>query len=327
MLREPVDYTPAVSVTQLGMVEAMESLDAKWPEAHTDPQKMATLGASLWELIGIGSIRIPFCLTVQAEALGSKVRLGTINIQPQITEPLITSADQLKIPEDFLERGRIPVVLEVIKILKKKYGDKLPILVGYEGPMTLAGHLVSTEKFLVWLIRNRDEVKEILERATEANILYTEALFKAGADVVVPCDPNASPDLIPPPDFKEFMVPCFRHLTSSVKGYFVLHICGKTKKIIKDMAETGVHALSVEDKVDIREAKEDAGDKVSIIGNVSTSKTIFMGKPEEVKEESKKALEAGVDLLAPSCGIPPISPLNNIKAMVDAVKEYYNLPS
>ncbi|MCP8308066.1 MAG: MtaA/CmuA family methyltransferase [archaeon] len=325
LLGKPKDYTPPTCVTQIALVESMEAFNAKWPEAHKDPQKMATLGVSLYKLAELETARIPFCLTVIADALGAKVDLGTIDIQPSVKEHPFASADQVKIPEDFLERGRIPVVLEATKILKEKWGNTLPILVGFEAPITLAGHLVGTERLLIWMIKKRNEVKELLKKTTEADVIYVNALLKAGADVLVPCDPTASPDMISPLDFRELVKPNLIELMKSVKGYFVLHICGKTKPIVKDMAETGAHGISIEDKVDIRYAKEAAGDKAKIIGNVSTSKTIFMGTPDEVKEEAKKVLDAEVDLLAPACGIPPISPLDNIKALVTAVKEYYKL--
>jgi [methyl-Co(III) methanol-specific corrinoid protein]:coenzyme M methyltransferase len=39
---------------------------------------MALLGASLHALAGLEAARIPFCLTVQAEALGCAVEFGTM---------------------------------------------------------------------------------------------------------------------------------------------------------------------------------------------------------------------------------------------------------
>lgn len=62
-----------------------------------------------------------------------------------------------------------------------------------------------------------------------------------------------------------------------------------------------------------------------IIGNISTSQTLFTGSVEDVKSEVKKVLDEGVDILAPSCGIAPLSPIANIKAMVEARNEYFNI--
>lgn len=39
-----------------------------------------------------------------------------------------------------------------------------------------------------------------------------------------------------------------------------------------------------------------------------------------MKAEAKKAIEAGVDLLEPGCGIAPLTPLVNVKVFVEAAK-------
>ncbi|MDD2439361.1 MAG: uroporphyrinogen decarboxylase family protein, partial [Methanosarcinaceae archaeon] len=35
------------------------------------------------------------------------------------------------------------------------------------------------------------------------------------------------------------------------------------------------------------------------------------------------ALEEGIEVLAPGCGIAPMTPLKNVKALVEARDEYY----
>jgi [methyl-Co(III) methanol-specific corrinoid protein]:coenzyme M methyltransferase len=99
----------------------------------------------------------------------------------------------------------------------------------------------------------------------------------------------------------------------------VLHICGGVQKIIKDMAETGFDALSIEEKVDVAAAKKVIGPRPTLVGNVSAARTLLSGTPEQVKEECKRAIAAGIDVLAPGCGIAPRSPLENIRAFVGAV--------
>ena len=50
---EDVEVKPVISVTQAGIIEAMEQTNASWPEAHTNPEQMAILGSSLHELAGL----------------------------------------------------------------------------------------------------------------------------------------------------------------------------------------------------------------------------------------------------------------------------------
>ena len=115
--------------------------------------------------------------------------------------------------------------------------------------------------------------------------------------------------------------PYLTDIANNLKGLKVLHICGRTDRILKDIAETGYDGLSLEIE-DIRSMKSIVGN-TRILGNVSSQKTLFSGSPEQVKAEAKKALDSGVDLLEPNCGISPTTPLQNIKAMVEARNEYF----
>ena len=72
-----------------------------------------------------------------------------------------------------------------------------------------------------------------------------------------------------------------------------------------------------------RKAKEVIGDRARFVGNISSPFTLLPGPIDKIKAEAKQALEEGVDVLAPGCGIAPMTPLENIKAMVAARDEYY----
>ena len=171
----------------------------------------------------------------------------------------------------------------------------------------------------MWLIRKPDYVKKIVDFTTEIIIEYSKAQYRAGSDIVQVAEPTASLSMISPPMFKEFAQPALIKIANSLGGLRVLHICGKTLNIVPDLAKLGFDGLSLEE--DIAQVKRLVGD-VKVLGNVSSSKTLVFGSPDDVKAEVRKALEAGVDLLEPNCGISPITPLKNIKAMVEARNEF-----
>jgi [methyl-Co(III) methanol-specific corrinoid protein]:coenzyme M methyltransferase len=190
----------------------MEKVGAYWPAAHSDPEQMVKLGVSLYKLTGLETARIPFCLTVQAEAMECKINMGTVDRQPSVAGHPATPPEE--VPSDFLERGRIPAVLKATELLRQ-YPD-LPKIVGMEGPITLAGHLVGVEKLMISLIKQRDAVVKVVDICTKANIEYAKALLDAGAEVIVPCDPTASPEPMSPKDFGSIAKPKLKELANVI---------------------------------------------------------------------------------------------------------------
>ncbi|MBC7085854.1 MAG: MtaA/CmuA family methyltransferase [Methanomethylovorans sp.] len=322
---EEVDKVPVLSVTQTAIVELMDKTGAAWPAAHSDAKLMAELAYASYEVCGLEGVRAPYCLTVLAQAMGCEVNMGTKNRQPSVTgHPYQDGIANLKMPDNLLSQGRIPAVLEAMKILKEKTDGKVPVIAGMEGPITLASDLCGVKKFMKWSIKDKASYNAILDFATEACITYANALADAGADVISVPDPVCSPDLMSPDAFKADLKPRLQKFAAAVKVPMILHICGDVTAIIPDMADCGFVSISIEEKVkDLAGAKAKVAGKVTICGNVSSPFSLLQGTPEKVKEDAKKALEAGVDVLAPGCGIAPDTKISNLQAMVEARNEFY----
>lgn len=325
-----VDRIPCLSVTQTGTVELMDRTGAVWPSAHSDPEKMADLALAGHEIAGLEAIRYPYCLTVLAEIMGCSVRMGTKEIQPSVlSHPFSKGPENLKIPENLIERGRIPAVLRATEILKTRTGDltngEVPLIAGVEGPLTVFIHLAEMKNCLIWTIKKPDYFDTLMETCTEICIEYANALFEHGADVV--CMPDGGiigSGMVSPSVLENSVKPCYERFCKNVEGPKILHICGDTLHSLKTLSECGFDAISIEEKVSIKAAKESVGDRAGIIGNISPSRTLLFGTPASVKAEAKQCLSEGVDILSPGCGIAPRTPLANIRALVEARDEWYN---
>jgi len=304
-------------------MESMEEIGVYWPEAHSDAKKMAKLSASTYDLTGLEIVGVPYCLTIEAEALGCFTEIGARKDSiPQVTGTPYTEIDQIKIPDNLLTVKRVPVILEAINILKDQVGDTLPVVAGMTGPFTMACYLGGIESVLKGLIRKPDKYMGFIELAAEVGVIYAQALMDAGADVISIADPSASPDMISPRMFRGMVKPAIMRIVDAIGGASFLHICCNSSPILMDMAETGVDSISVDDKVDIKEAKQLLEGETKITGNVSSNVTLALKKPNDVLAESRIAIDAGVDILAPSCGIAPMTPNKNIKALVEAARTY-----
>ena len=88
------------------------------------------------------------------------------------------------------------------------------------------------------------------------------------------------------------------------------------------LADTGVHVVEPLDPaggVSVADAKRRIGDRVALMGGLSTL-TLSNGTPEEVRAEAiQKCREGGPHgyILAAGCMVPPETPLENLQAMVD----------
>ncbi len=316
-----VDRPPVLSPNQTATVEQMDSLGIYFPDAYSDAHKMATLASAAWEQVGLEGIGVPFCQTVEAEIFGLEVKWGKRKTDiPEAPFKGYSTPDGVEVPENFLERGRIPVVLEAIEILKERYGDEVPIMGHVIGPFSLAAHLANMEKILKMSIKNPVLVKEFTNLGLEAIAEYANAMLDRGADAIVIENMFASVDIMGVKGYVNFAQPFDRELIRKIKGPTILHICGDGTKIIDKMIETGATCLSIDSKTDAGLAVKASRGRASIMGNIDTVYALAFGTPEEVVAETRRAIEAGIDIIAPGCAISPLTPNRNLRAMVETVK-------
>jgi hypothetical protein len=177
-----LDRPPVVCFTQSVTVDVMEAAKVHWPEAHSDAHKMAELSCAIPKVLGLESVRMPYCLTVEAEIMGCKINLGGQDRTPMLKEHKYHEDDPIELPDNIAEIGRAKVVVDAIKLAKKKVGHEYPIVVGTTGPVTIAGHLVGTEHLLMWMMVNPSEVNRFVAAAAQLERAYIKALAEAGAD-------------------------------------------------------------------------------------------------------------------------------------------------
>ena len=309
-----VVWVPTVGVS----VEAMKQVDAGWPNSHWEPKKMARAAASTFELTGVPCCTVPFCLTLEGEALGAPLDKGTEITQPQIMEHLEMGFDEFELPQNFLERGRIPAVLEAISLLAASQRDIQPVNVKVTGPFTTACAVFGAERVLLATLEEPDAVKRVLDLMAEAAIALARASIKAGVDTITISDPVASGDLLSGDQYAEFARPYEAKVFAAIGDVPTsLHICGYTKDLMPHIPSTGTMSFSFEEKVEVKEAKPLLG-AVRAIGNVAPVRALLNGGPEDVLRESNKCFEDGIDLLSSGCAVPPLTKLDNLRAMAAA---------
>jgi uroporphyrinogen decarboxylase len=255
---------------------------------------------------------------------------------PYIENTIKLSRDDLKktFVEDPKNDPRLQVFWQVLDGLLEEVGDEVGIGVACEGPLTATGRIIGVDNILKSLVRDPDYAHAVIGKVTEAEIAIIESLkgYEVG---FMTMDPVSSGSLISRAHYLEFAQPYQRKLFEAMERVSgskpMLHICGNTAKILKDMAETNAGMLSIDNILDLEFVKKEVGDIIPITGNVKPSETMLLGTPEDVVADLKECLRKGWDSPAgyvPSfgCGLPIDTPMENLYTLFDAVREYGKYP-
>ena len=309
-----VDRPPVGSVTSVANVEQMEMTGAFFPDAHLDGEKMARLAAGAHDILGYDAIMPYFSVQAEAAALGCEMDWGDVENMPVERSHPWSEPAEVRIPDDFLDKPSIKAVLDAIRILRRKYGHRVAIVGKVMGPWTLSYHVHGVQEFLIKTILDPDTVRGFLDRLKEVTVLFGVAQIQAGADVLCIAD-HATGDLVGPWTYRDFLLPYHKELTQRLGCPTVLHICGDTLDRMGYICESGFDCFHFDSKVDAQDAVQEIAGRISLIGNVNNPEILLNGTPDQVAEQTRYAMQAGVQVIGPECAIPLRTPLENLKAI------------
>jgi uroporphyrinogen decarboxylase len=256
---------------------------------------------------------------------------------PAIIDHKLKKLDDLKeLDLEMVRRQNDPwfqLNYEACQICTDRVGDEVGVNISTPGPFTAASSLYPVEKLLKATRKQPEKVHELMRFVTDAIKIVIEEFNKIGGGTFL-CDPIASGNIVKKKEYREFVLPYTKEISDYVHslnkgmGY---HICGDTTSITEDMLEAGCDMLSVDTKVPLSYAKEVAGSKVPIIGNVDPINIMMLGTQEEVTENLKQNLRDCWDspkgyIVSTGCDIPINSPLENIDTFMDGVRKYAKYP-
>lgn len=303
-------------------------------EYHNSAHNMAGAQILAYRTYGHDFVGVGPGHTGIAEALGTKMAFPH-DSTPFVAEFALansTDLNALEIP-DPNRAGRLPLFLEALDILKAGVGHEVPIGFVIGGPLSTAYSLRGAEALMRDLYQRPDFVHDLLDLCVRSSIPLLREVSKRGAGIVI-VDPVSSSSLISPGQFRKFSLPYLKQLIGAIREFApppVLHICGDTRKVLADMAESGAGGLSLDNAIDLEVAKREVGSRVLLIGNVNPAESMYRGTPETVRLDVKNCLKKAYDsprgfLLALGCELPIRTPPENVHAFVDAARRYGAYP-
>lgn len=304
------------------IVDIMKKTGHILPDAHKTPELMTELASDVKEYTGFENFGVPFCMTVEAEVLGSEINFGSLECEPKIQKEVFPSVDKVEfLPLGTMSKApRVGAVVNTIYNLSKRNPD-VPTIGSLTGPLSTSGSLVDPMTFLKQLRRDRENSHKVINYVSEHLIEYARLMVDNGASVISIADPTATGEILGPKMFEEYAVTYLNKVIDAIHEMgvpVIVHICGKMESVKPQIAKLHGDAISVDAFVNLKDIKKEIP-TATTMGNLSTILLEF-GDPEKVEKRAEHLLNDNIDILAPACGLSTSTPLENIQAFTGTVK-------
>lgn len=233
-------------------------------------------------------------------------------------------------PIDISRDARIQIWTEAVAILVRDYGHEIFIRGNCDqSPFSLAGSMRGLDQWLMDVASREDDelVHRLLEYCTGIVCQFLKLMAKTGAHMLSNGDSPAGPDMLSPRLYGAYALPYERKVAdcSHEEGLpYLLHICGKTDRILEQMVDIGAEALEIDFKTNAQLARDVFKDKITFVGNIDPSEVLARGTPALVKLRTEELLDVFEDtprfVLNSGCALPADTPAENIRAMLACIR-------
>lgn len=260
-----------------------------------------------------------------------RVYRQTADGESQYVDGSIKSRDQLAevAPPDL---G--PTLRRLEEICDAAHAEGLAVILASITPYKTVKAAVGYQDFLVrtvddyaFLVEFRDLVTTMLDEALRRFLEFPVDVLLIPGDLCFNSGPMLSPRII-----ADYWVANTRRFVepARAKGLpVILHMDGDFSSITDMMVEAGAdafHPFEVTGGLDIYTEKRKLQGRAAVMGNIDCAGVLTQGSPEDVREDVRRHIEG----LAPGggyvCGssheIGPDTPVENFRALVEAVAEF-----
>jgi uroporphyrinogen decarboxylase len=270
--------------------------------------------------LGVDAVIVFSDILIPAEAMGLKLELGDSG--PNLPEPVRSESDieKLRIFDPETETG---FLTEAIRRIVREVGPTVPVL-GFAGaPWTLACYMVegrtkegfATVKSLLY--HRRDAFEALLCKIAKATVGYLKAQIAAGAAAVQLFDTWCGELNLA--EYETYALPAVREIISQIAGEVpVIYYTKASHHLLPAIARSGADVLSVDWRINLREARETLGPRIAFQGNVDPA--VLFGPPEKIRRmtlDTAAALGGVGHILNLGHGILQGTPVENAQLFIE----------
>ncbi len=219
-------------------------------------------------------------------------------------------------------------VAKTILLTRRELGKTVPVI-GFAGaPFTVAAYAVeggASRNYVATksLMYNEPVIwHELMESVVRITIDYLNMQIDAGADAVQLFDSWVG--ALSPEDYRKYVQPYSAKVIESLRsGTPVIHFGTMSGSLLTDMREAGGDVIGLDWRVNLDEAWARLGTDVAVQGNLDP--TLLFSDRRTIRQAVTATLRRAAGrpghIFNLGHGILPQTPLDNVRALVDAVHE------
>jgi len=222
-----------------------------------------------------------------------------------------------------------PHILETLRHMPAEIVERYDVSVGLTGAFSQVIMTMGLDRVLPALLEEPEAVKEAIEARVPFALRWAEEAASMGAPSVWIGEGLASSSLISPAQYATFVLSSEQRVAARLRELdvpSVLHICGKAARSLAAIAQSGTDCFEADWQVGLAAAREVFDGRVSLKGNLHTTRLVN-ARPEEIYREARtvltqaRAAEGGF-ILRSGCALGRDTPPENVEAMVRAAADY-----
>ena len=298
---------------------------------RSDPKLIARCFGEAVERYGLDGVLVDVDTATLAGAVGVPVAFPEDNPARYHGSclPSLEAVRDLE-PIDIFRNERIQIWVEAVAILVRDYGNEVFIRGNCDpAPFSLAAAMRGIDQWLMDVAaqQNDELIHALLEYCTGVSCQFLKLMAKTGCHMLSNGDSVAGPEMLSPRFYGIYGLPYEKRIAACSHEFglpYLLHICGKTDRILEAMKETGADAMEIDYKTNLKLAHDAFKDTMTFVGNLDPSAVLARGTPELVKLKTEELLDIYADsprfILNSGCALPADTPPENIRAMCSCLR-------
>lgn len=173
-----------------------QGLSLTFPDAYMHAETMAVLAKALKRHDGSVLCMLPFCHTVEAEALGGMIRYGDGRTAPRVRGYRFHAPEELlTLPEIDFTKGRIHEVLLACRMIQEQ-GETAVLQIS--GPFTVLGSLIDIKNVFKAMRKKPELMKRVFGRLETELLRFIAEAKKYGAEFISYADAAGGVNILGP---------------------------------------------------------------------------------------------------------------------------------